>query len=54
MTLRLFGGLRVILYNGIESTASIVPAGVGQSTMMGPLIFIYYMNDIVDNVTVVC
>ena len=41
--------MQVVLYNGIESTPSSVPTGIGQGTILGPLIYIFYMNDIVDN-----
>ena len=40
---------QVVTYNGMESTACVVPTGIGQGTILGPLIFIFYMNDIVDN-----
>ena len=40
---------QVVIYNGIESSSSVVPTGIGQGTILGPLIFIFNMNDIVDN-----
>ena len=39
---------QMVIYNGIESPVSVVPTGIGQGTILGPLIFIFYMNDIVD------
>ena len=39
---------QVVTYNGVDSPISIVPTGIGQGTILGPLIFIFYMNDIVD------
>ena len=40
---------QIVTYNDIESTTSTVPTGIGQGTILGPLIFIFYMNDIVDH-----
>ena len=39
---------QMVMYNDIESTVCPVPTGIGQGTILGPLVFIFYMNDIVD------
>ena len=39
---------QVVNYNDIQSPMSDVRTGIGQGTILGPLIFIFYMNDIVD------
>ena len=39
---------QVVTYNDIVSTLSSVPTGIGQGTILGPLIFIFYMNDVID------
>ena len=39
---------QVLNYNEVESAARVVPTGIGQGTILGPLIFIFYMNDIVE------
>ena len=39
---------QVATYNDIESSACVVPNGIDQGTIQGPLIFIFYMNDIVE------
>ena len=36
-------------YRDVVSASVDVPTGIGQGTILGPLIFIFYMNDIVDN-----
>ena len=38
--------VQVVTYNDIESSACVVPSGIGQGTILGPLISIFYMNDI--------
>ena len=38
----------MVTYNDIDSTICSVPTGIGQGTILGPLIFIFYMNDIID------
>ena len=40
---------QIVVYNGKESPICSVPTGIGQGTILGPLIFIFYMNDVVDN-----
>ena len=40
---------QIVTYNDIESPPCQVPTGIGQGTILGPLIYIFYMNDIVDN-----
>ena len=40
---------QVVVYNGIQSPICPVPTGIGQGTILGPLIFIFYKNDIIDN-----
>ena len=37
-----------LTYQDITSPATAVPTGIGQGTILGPLLFIFYMNDIVD------
>ena len=37
-----------LTYQQITSPSTVVPTGIGQGTILGPLIFIFYMNDIVD------
>ena len=39
---------QVVTYNDIQSSVSSVPTGIGQGTILGPLIFIFYINDIVE------
>ena len=39
---------QVVIYNDIKSNVISVPTGIGQGTILGPLIFIFYLNDIVD------
>ena len=41
--------MQIVTYNGIDSSRRIEPTGICQWTIFGPLIFIFYMNDIVDN-----
>ena len=43
-----FERIQTVTYNGIESLACPVPTGIGQGTILGPLMFVFYMNDIVD------
>ena len=37
-----------LTYHDVTSSTVAVPTGIGQGTILGPLIFIFYMNDIVD------
>ena len=37
-----------LTYRDKTSNTVTVPTGIGQGTILGPLIFIFYMNDIVD------
>ena len=37
-----------LTFRDITSSSIRVPTGIGQGTILGPLIFIFYMNDIVD------
>ena len=39
---------QIVTYNNVDSPVCPVPTGIGQGTILGPLIFIFYMNDIVD------
>ena len=39
---------QILLYNNVESSSLNVATGIGQGTILGPLIFIFYMNDVVD------
>ena len=39
---------QLVFYNDIESPVLRVPTGIGQGTILGPLIFIFYLNDVVD------
>ena len=41
---------QVVTHNDIESPVSTLPTGIGQGTILGPLMFIFYMNDIAENV----
>ena len=38
----------MVTYIDIESTVCPVPTDIGQGTILGPLVFIFYMNGIVD------
>ena len=40
---------QVVTYNGIQSPSCVLPTGIGQGTILAPLRFIFYRNDIVDN-----
>ena len=40
---------QIVCYNSIDSTECVVLTGIGQGTILGPLIFVFYMNDIVDD-----
>ena len=40
---------QIVLYNDKESSSLNVGTGIGQGTILGPLIFIFYMNDVVEN-----
>ena len=37
-----------LTFRDSTSSSIVVPTGIGQGTILGPLIFIFYMNDIVD------
>ena len=39
---------QTITYNDTESLPCVVPTGIGQGTILGPLIYIFYMNDIIE------
>ena len=39
---------QVVTYDDIISPVSLVPTSIGQGTILGPLIFIFHMNDFVD------
>ena len=39
---------QVVTYNDIQSSVISVPTDIGQGTILGPLIFIFYINDIVE------
>ena len=39
---------QTVVYNDNESCPCSVPTGIGQGTILGPLIFIFYINDIID------
>ena len=39
---------QIVLYNSIESSSLSVSTGIGQGTILGPLVSIFYMNDVVD------
>ena len=39
---------QTVTYNDSESQVCNVPTGIGQGTILGPLIFIFYINDIID------
>ena len=46
----LAGRKQVVVVDGIKSEALDVKAGVPQGSRLGPLLFIIYMNDIVENI----
>ena len=45
-----FARTQVVRYNDIESDVRIVETGIGQGTILGPLIFVFYINDVMRNI----
>ena len=41
---------QVVTVNGESSSAGAVPSGIPQGTVFGPLLFVVYVNDILDNI----
>ena len=46
----LCGRTQVVKVNGEQSEAAAVLSGISQGTVLGPLLFVAYINDILDNV----
>ena len=45
-----FSRTQVVKFNDIESSVRKVETGIGQGTILGPLIFVFYINDVMRNI----
>ena len=45
-----FKRTQMVSFNGITSSVRTVDSGIGQGTILGPLIFVFYINDVMNNI----
>ena len=47
-----FKRTQMVSFNGITSSVRTVDSGIGQGTILGPLIFVFYINDVMNDILI--